>query len=224
MGKKLNDFLVATGKGAVSIFPGGGFLAEYIGLAQSYVADKRMDEWKSMVEEVLQDIPRTVDDLAKDETFYSCIQVATMGAMRAFQQEKRILFANALYSSAVNLDIDEDKKMIYITLLGDYTLSHIMLLNYFSENRYAPEDDVSRSGMVTIYRNIGATEHPMKGIVENLPELANDTSFIKHMAEQLCSDGLITSIDFTMPVSKEQARAKRTTAYGDDFLGFINKR
>lgn len=223
MGKKLNDFLVATGKGAVSLFPGGGFLAEYIGLAQSYVADKRMDEWKTMVETLLEKVPRTIDDLAKDESFYSCIQVATMGAMRAFQHEKRALFANALYSSAVNLDIDEDKKLIYLSLLADYTLSHIRLLDYFSENRYTPEDDISRSGMVTVYKNIGATERPINGIIEHLPVFANDTGLVQRMAGQLRSDGLLTSIDFTIPVSKEQARAKRTTSYGDDFLRFISK-
>ena len=42
MSNRLTDVLIATGKGAVSLFPGGGFLAEYISLAQNYVADKRM--------------------------------------------------------------------------------------------------------------------------------------------------------------------------------------
>ena len=52
MGNKLTDALIATGKGAVSLFPGGGFLAEYISLAQGDVADKRMNEWKQRVEEI----------------------------------------------------------------------------------------------------------------------------------------------------------------------------
>ena len=94
MGNKLTDALIATGKGAVSLFPGGGFLAEYISLAQGYVADKRMNEWKQRVEEVLAKIPRSIDELAQDEAFYSCVQVATMGAMRAYQKEKQELFAN----------------------------------------------------------------------------------------------------------------------------------
>lgn len=92
MGNKLTDALIATGKGAVSLFPGGGFIAEYISLAQGYIADKRMNEWKLKVEEVLEKIPRSIDELAQDEAFYSCIQVATMGAMRAYQKEKQELF------------------------------------------------------------------------------------------------------------------------------------
>ena len=110
MGNKLTDALIATGKGAVSLFPGGGFLAEYISLAQGYVADKRMNEWKQRVEEILEKIPRSIDELAQDEAFYSCVQVATMEAMRAYQKEKQELFANALYSSANNIDIPTDKK------------------------------------------------------------------------------------------------------------------
>lgn len=169
MENKLTDALIATAKGAVSLFPGGGFLAEYISLAQGYVADKRMYEWKLKVEEVLEKIPRSIDELAQDEAFYSCVQVATMGAMRAYQKEKQELFANALYSSVNNIDISTDKKLFYLSLLDNYTLSHIMLLKYFAQNNY------------------------------------------------------IGIVDFDMPVSRERARAKRTTKYGDEFLAFIQK-
>ena len=66
MSNRLTDVLIATGKGAVSLFPGGGFLAEYISLAQNYVADKRMNEWKARVDDVLDKIPRSIEDLAKE--------------------------------------------------------------------------------------------------------------------------------------------------------------
>lgn len=157
-----------------------------------------------------------------DEAFYSCIQVATMGAMRAYQKEKQELFANALYSSANNIDIPTDKKLFYLTLLDSYTLSHILLLRYFSKNNYSTNDDIIKHGMVTTQR-IGGTESPMKGIVENIPDFADDTIFVKHIAGQLCSDSLISIVDFEMPVSKERARAKRTTKYGDEFLVFIQE-
>lgn len=218
MGNKLTDVLIATGKGAVSLFPGGGFLAEYISLAQGYVADKRMNEWKQKVEEVLAKIPRSIDELAQDEAFYSCVQVATMGAMRAYQKEKQELFANALYSSANNIDIPTDKKLFYLSLLGSYTLSHIMLLKYFAQDNYN-ENVIKRSG--TTIRTIGGTEHPIKGIIEKLPCFADDIMFVKHIAGQLCSDSLISIVDFDTPVSTKLARAKRTTKYGDEFLKFI---
>ena len=165
MENKITDVLIATAKGAASLFPGGGFLAEYISLAQGYVADKRMNEWKLKVEEVLEKIPRSIDELAQDEAFYSCVQVATMGAMRAYQKEKQELFANALYSSANNVDISTDKKLFYLSLLDNYTLSHIMLLKYFAQNNYNENNNgIRQNGMVSI-REIGGTEYPIKGIV-----------------------------------------------------------
>ena len=115
----------------------------------------------------------------------------------------------------------DDKKLFYLSLLNDYTLSHIVLLKHFSQNHFDPDDDVVKGSMVTVYKNIGATEKPMKGIIECIPEFSDDTAFVKHLTERLVSDSLVQLIDFEMPVSKENARAKKTTKYGDEFLSFI---
>lgn len=222
MNEKLNNFIIATAKGAVSVIPGGGLLAEYIGLAQSSISDKRMSEWKEKVEETLRQIPHSINELAQSEEFYTCIQVATTGAMRAYQEEKRILFANALYHSAVDVHLDTDKKIFYLNLLNNYTLSHIRLLNYFSEDHFHKGDNIKQRGMVTI-TEFGGTESPMVGVIETCPEFKNDTIFVKHIVGQLISDSLLNIIDFETPVSKERARCKRITPYGKEFLDFIKK-
>lgn len=136
--------------------------------------------------------------------------------MQAYQEEKRKCFANALYHSAVNTNLDTDKKLFYLRLLNDYTLSHINLLQYFSEDR------IKKNGMITTM-TLGGTEYPMTGIVETLPEFKNDTTFVKHIAGQLITDSLISVIDFEPPVSKERARCKRITPYGKAFLDFIKE-
>lgn len=217
MNEKLNDFLVATTKGGVSLFPSGVFLAEYIGLTQPSIADKRMNDWKEKVERTLEKIPKSMSELAQSEEFYSCVQTATTGAMRAYQEEKRQYFANALYHAAVNVDLDTDKKIFYLRLLNDYTLNHISLLKYFSVDHFRPTN--KGSGTITI----GGTEHPIKGILEALPEYKDDKAFVMHIAKQLISDSLIENIDFDTPVSKERARCKRITPYGKEFLDFIKE-
>lgn len=222
MDEKLSNVLLATAKGGVSLLPGGGLLAEYIGLAQSSIADKRMNEWKDKVEQTLKKIPKSMSELAQNEEFYSCVQTATIGAMRAYQEEKRKYFANALYHSAVNTNLETDKKIFYLRLLNDYTLSHINLLQYFSVDQFRSEDTVKKNGMVTTM-TFGGTEYPMTGIVETLPEFKNDTAFVKHITGQLISDSLISIIDFDTPVSKERARGKRITPYGKEFLDFIKE-
>ena len=74
-----------------------------------------------------------------------------------------------------------------------------------------------------LYEKTGkqTTDRTIKGIIEKLPCFADDIMFVKHIAGQLCSDSLISIVDFDTPVSTELARAKRTTKYGDEFLKFI---
>lgn len=220
--EKLSNFLIATAKGGVSLLPGGGLLAEYIGLAQSSIADKRMNEWKDKVEQILSIIPKSMSELAESEEFYSCMQTATIGAMRAFQEEKRKYFANALYQSAVNDNLDTDKKLFFLRLLDEYTLCHIKLLHYFSIDHFCSEDNVKKNGMVTI-TTMGETEYPIKGIIEFFPEYKNDEPFIRNIIKQLVADGLINAIEFNIPVSKERSRCKRITLFGEELLDFIKQ-
>lgn len=222
MDEKLSNILLATAKGGVSLLPGGCLLAEYIGLAQSSIADKRMNEWKNKVEQTLEKIPKSMSELAQSEEFYSCVQTATTGAMQTYQEEKRILFANALYHSAVDANLDTDKKIFYLSLLNTYTLSHIRLLKYFSEDHFHNGDNIKQRGMVTI-TEFGGTESPMVGVIETFPEFKNDTIFVKHIVGQLISDNLLGIIDFETPVSKERARCKHITPYGKGFLDFIKE-
>lgn len=222
MEEKITNLLIATAKGAVSALPGGGLLAEYIGLAQSSIADKRMEAWKKQIEQTLEKIPKSMNELAENEEFYSCVQVATIGAMQAFQEEKRELFANALYHSAVDVDLISDKKLYYISLLSEYTLSHIELLKYFSENHYNEEDNIEKRGMVTVTK-FGGTEYPMTGILEAFPQFKEDSTFVKHITERLITDSLVRLIDFSTPVSRERARGKKITRHGEEFLKFITE-
>lgn len=214
----IKDITVATIKGGLSPLPFGSIFAEYIGLVQESIYNKRMENWISYVEETLQKIQRSIDDLVQDEIFCSCTQVATIGAMKSYQKEKLKLFANALYTCATNAEISGDKKLFYLSLLDRYTLSHILLLNYFSKNNHNDKRDTN--SMMSI-KDVNETETPLKGIAENIPEFTNDMVFVKQIIMQLFSDNLIGLIDFNVSVPKKQARSKKTTKYGDDFLAFI---
>lgn len=212
----VKDATISTIKGAVSTVPlVGGLFAEYISLAQSKIADKRASQWQSMVEEQLQKLHSDFDSLTGNEFFFSCIQTATVNAMRAYQDEKRQLFANTILNSVL-LDLDSDKKMLFLSLLDRYTLAGIKLLKYYSENHYH-KDDFSNT-------LISGTEYPTTYILKSCPDFKNDENYLKSLSEQLSGDGLISKIDFNIPESPKQARRKRTTRMGDEFLLFISSR
>ncbi|MDP4132701.1 MAG: hypothetical protein Q8882_01650 [Bacillota bacterium] len=216
----VKDVVFATVKGAVSATPlVGGLLSEYIGLAQEKVANKRMTEWIQLIEDKLQKLSSRFDELTESEFFYSCVQLATGNAMRAYQREKRQLFANALYNSVV-IDLDQDKKLFFMSLLDQYTLTGIKLLKYYSENHYNDDDYVRNCGMVVTHISLG-TENPIKHVLENNPEFNRASEYMISLSEQLMGDSLIYPIDFKIPESPKQARRKRTTKLGDEFLQFI---
>lgn len=219
--ENIQDFTLATVKGGMSSIPFvGGLLAEYIGMAQSKIVDKRTAQWQAMVDFQLQKLQGELDNLTESEFFFSCIQVATTNALRAYQEEKRQLFANTIYNSAT-LNLDEDKKMLFLSLLDRHTLAGLKLLKYYSENHYCKEDSIHRNSMETSY-TISGTEYPTKSILENNPEFNNDSEYVKTLTEQLFGDGLISLIDFSIPEVPKQARRKRTTNIGDEFLKFIS--
>jgi len=220
--------VIATVKGAVGAIPGiGSFLSEYINLTTEFIASKRLKEWQDMIEERLSSIECEISQIASDDFFYSCVQTATIGALKSYQTEKREIFANALYNSLVIPDLAEEKKLIFISLIDKYTLLTIKILKCFSEDNFQKYDDKVQkennpnpNNMVHTTISHG-TEKPITYLIDELPELSNERQLAQTIVSQLTNDGLIEAVDFNMPVSPETNRRKRTTDLGDDFLAFI---
>jgi hypothetical protein len=225
IGKKI---IASTVKGAVSLIPiAGSFLSEYLGLSSEIIASKRQKEWQNMVEETLSKIKDPMPRIAKDDFFYSCVQTATTGALKAYQSEKCKLFANALYNSYVITDMAKEKKLIFFSLLDKYTLLAIKMLKCYSEDNYEKYNDkVQReanpnsNNLLRFSENHGQ-EKPIAYIIDEIPELDKERELAKTIIKQLHDDGLIEPIDFTMPEYPQSSRRKRTTAIGDEFLDFI---
>jgi hypothetical protein len=225
IGKKI---ILSTAKGIASAIPGvGSILSEYIGLSSELIASKRQREWQNMVEEKLSKINVNMSDIANNGFFYSCVQTATIGALKAHQNEKCKLFANALYNSYIITNMAEEKKLIFISLLDKYTLLTIKVLKCYSEDNYEKYDakvhreaNPNPNNMMRTYVNHG-TEKPITYITDEIPELKSQREFAQVIINQLRDDGLIEPIDFNMPEHPQSTRRKRTTSIGDEFLDFI---
>lgn len=215
------DILVTTGKAVVSTIPViGPFAAEFIGLAQENVINKRQEEWMTLVNAKLTVLQKRMDELSNSEFFVSVVQKATTYAMQSHEAKKRELFSNIIYNAA-NVDISEDKQMRYIALLDQYTMLGIKLLEFLSSNHYREEDYVHHGGMVTTYTSPGGEF--FLSFLEDADEDFSDSDYIRNICNQLMRDGLINDIDFRIPKHPQQIRAKHTTALGDEFLAYILK-
>jgi hypothetical protein len=221
---------VATVKGVLGAVPVvGSLFSEYIGLATELIASKRQKEWQNMVEEKLSEIENDISQIASNDFFFSCVQSATVGALKSYQTEKREIFANALYNSFVMADLAEEKKLIFISLIDKYTLLTIKILKCYSEDNYPKYDyreqrlaNPNPKNMVhtTV---IHGTEKPLTYLIDEIPELEKEPQLAMTIVTQLANDGLIEAVDFTLPVSPTSTRRKRTTNLGDDFISFIGQ-
>jgi len=221
---------LATVKGAVGAVPVvGSLFSEYIGLATEAIASKRQNEWQSMIEEKLSNIDCEISQIASNSFFYSCVQTATVGALKAYQIEKQELFANALYNSFVLIDLAEEKKLIFMSLIDKYTLLTIKILKCYSEDNYPKFDHREQKRANPNPKNMirttvhHGTEKPMAYLIDEFPELEKEPQLAKTIVSQLYSDGLIEAVDFNMPEHPNSNRRKRTTILGDEFIEFIGQ-
>ena len=226
----IKDVALATVKGAVGAVPiVGSFFSEYISLATEIIASKRHNEWQNMIEEKLAKIDCEISQIANNSFFYSCVQTATVGALKAYQIEKQELFANALYNSFVLPDLAEEKKLIFISLIDKYTLLTIKILKCYSEDNYPKFDSREQKlanpnpkNMIRTTVHHG-TEKPMTYLIDEFPELSKESQLAMTIVSQLYADGLIEAVDFNMLTHPNSNRRKRTTILGDEFIEFIGQ-
>ena len=213
------EIIVATVKAAVSMVPAAGpFISEFISLAQDNVMNRRQEEWKTLVEAKLSRLQNRLDELSNDEFFVSGVQKTSSYAMQAYQAEKRALFANILYNAA-SVNIDQDKQLLFINLLEQYTMLEIKLLEFLSIDRYNENDYIKQSGMTRSFA-IPAEEKFLDYLIK-ADKNFNDRDYMINLCRQLMRDGLIEEIDFGMPQRPNYTRKKRTTSLGDAFLAYI---
>lgn len=214
--------LLATVKGAAGAVPlVGSVISEYIGLTNDIIVSKRQDEWIRMVEDQLNKLESSMSEISNDEFFYSCVQVATVGALKAYQSEKRKLFADALYNSYVITDISNEKKLTFLHFIDRYNLSAIMQLKHFSETETAFKSEVARNPDYAFSQEI----------IEQYTPIPNDNvGFMHSIVSQLEADGLCEEVsekkqDLTpnikLIIPRYYSKRIRTTPFGEEFLKFI---
>lgn len=193
-------------KTALSTIPVGGTLITCImDSVKSNTLQKRLDEWREMVEKRLSKLECSLYDIGNNELFTSCIIKATDTALRTSQSEKRIYLANAIFNSA-QIDLDENIAMIYLNIIDKYSFLHIKILQFFCTDKTVDAVDIDK---------FISAENP---IYYMYPELNEQKEIINKIIKDLYNEGLI---DLDNSYSLEMMK-KRTTQLGDNFINFIN--
>ncbi len=207
--EKALDTVEIVAKTALSVIPVGGALATSVyDTVKGNCLSKRQEQWKDALEERLSKLETTLEDIGNNEFFTTALVKATELAMKTARKEKMEYLANSVVNS-LNPDIDEEKLIVFLSLLDKYTVSHIKIIYYFNNPKRF--DGISSSSYM-----MGSPSTPLFQV---FPELNN--GLFKKMYDDLYTDGMVNTENLNVTMTGSGMVAKRTTQLGDDFLRFI---
>lgn len=206
-----NDVFEITAKTALSVIPVGGTLITCVwDSIKANCAQKRLDEWKKLMEDRLTTVEITLNEASNNERFTTAMMKATDSAIKTMENEKRKYLADAVLNS-LTCSIDESIMMMYFDLIDRYTLWHIKVLDFFSNP--------------TKFREVSASKFFMGSPIEPLtlvyPELKGNEEFIDKIVIDLYVDKLMDTENINSIMTSQGMIAPRTTKMGNQFISFI---
>ncbi len=196
-----------TAKTVVGAIPFGSILVNVYDAIKGGCLDKRRKKWQATIEERLSHIEKTLDDIGNNENFATTIIRTTEMAMKTASEEKITYLANAVINS-IDINIEEEKMILFLALLDKYTVSHIKTINFFNNPK--------KFGVDASNYYMGSPKDPL---FQTCPEL--NTPIFDKIFKDLYLDGLVTSDSLNSTMTPNGMVAKRTSALGDEFLSFI---
>lgn len=130
---------VHTGaKVVLSLIPGvGGLAAEGFSALITPPIEKRRDQWIESIGNRLRELEDkfesfSIQELSENELFISVLILASKVVISNHQEEKINSLRNAVLNAACSKSIDDDKQLIFIKFIDDFTVRHIKTLNFFN--------------------------------------------------------------------------------------------
>lgn len=211
--EKALSIVEVAAKTALSVIPVGGALVTAVyDSVKGHCLDKRQKTWQASLENRLAVIEKTLEEIGENELFTTALVKSTEIAMRTAREEKMAYLANAVVNSLdEELDLDEEKLILFLSLLDKYTISHIRTIFFF----YNP----TRFEQISKHEYMRAMGTPTDPLFRVYPEL--DTPLFSKIYNDLYIDGMVNTQSLNVMMSGSGMIAKRTTPLGDEFLKFI---
>ena len=208
----VNECCEITAKTVLSAIPVGGTLVTCVwDSIKAHAAQKRIDEWKSLIEERLMSVELELNEVGENELFTSAMMRATDIALKTAEKEKREYLANAV-SNSLFCSIDESVLMIYLDLLEKYTAWHLKILHFF-KNPVAYEAVNVENVMM------GSASTALQ---QAFPAIMENSELVNKIVSDLQSDGMLEKGSYmNAGMTKQGIVASRTTKLGNDFLDYI---
>jgi hypothetical protein len=216
----IREIIEGQAKGAVSAIPViGGCISESLSFILNSPLEKRKEEWLNSLGNIVEELKEEIKgldlkNLRDNPLFISTILYSTQIALKTHKQEKLDWLKKAVKNS-IKLNIEEDKKMMFLNYIDILTPSHIKLLRFLDNpKKWIEENKITTpswtaTGIGTIIEFCITEFHNQREFYDSL---VNDLH-----KNNLCCDS--STLHSTMSI--EGALSPRITTLGKEFLNFI---
>lgn len=213
------DRAYSLAKAALSAIPSfGGPATELLTMLIAPPLEMRRQIWMEEVGKGLSGLLSknlvTPEELIANVAFIDTILQASQVAIRTINEEKRVALKNAVLNSALPNPPDESIRLMFLSMIDQFTPWHLRLLSLFQNpGAWAQKHG---SDIKSIY---------MGGISDILelayPELKGKKEFYDQVWADLSQKGLVTTNSLHGLMTSAGLTEKRTSELGDRFLSFI---
>lgn len=241
------DKVHRTIRTAIGLFPtGSGTLLEIFNMLWKPPAEARAEKWIQDVINSLNIISERVGNIEKlitNDEFQSILISANQLVLKHHQPEKVNFFSNAVVNSLTTSTLSYDKKIIFINLLDELTISHIQILKILRNGIIWGIDKETTEFRYTHYlaRELLKLNSDLVGenlfvekIIQDLSQhnLYFEFKLLIPKAGDVVRSGVITNtdagtIELEIPVSslpeKKIIYKSSLNSFGLDFLNYISE-
>jgi hypothetical protein len=176
---------------------------------------QRVEEWNKEVADVVEEVQARVggiEKLLQNESFVSAVFQTTRIASTTHQPEKRVMLRHALINVALDKPADEDLRQVFISLIDQLTVAHILVLGFL------------KTGFPKGINPWDKTDYPRPGnrdynaaIQIHVPSLRDKDTLIQYIITDLRNRGLAN-----LPGSNAiYPQGSVISNMGIDFLTFV---
>ncbi len=181
---------------------------------------RRKKEWMIQVTEAVNELLEknivTEEDLKNNEKFFTSLAHASSVALKNHQKEKIKALRNATINSALPDSPDDATQQMFLNLIDTFTPWHIAFLKLFQDpNQWATNNNHKFPNM-----SVGGLSHLLESA---FPQLAKRREFYDLIWAELYRSGLVSTQGLHTTMSGSGLYAKRTTAFGNEFVNFISE-
>lgn len=209
IGAKCYDVVMGVRESVIDAFvekiPVVGFFVKTAKNIKNQTLQRRYEMWQYKVGERLATLEDAVfDTLGENETFTTAF-VKTSELAAQSNEKKMECLANALLYIAQNV-IKEDYMIIFLNDIAKYSLSHLMVMQYFyNPTKYYPDSTLVMAS-------------PLESFYKMFPRC--ETDIMATITSELKADGLFND-DMEALIGATYPFIKRTSKLGDKFIEFF---